>query len=367
MDVAFVPRMQSRSLRSFHVPVIALFTLLAACTTGCSGDGRDDLGQTTQDVTEVCGAKTTGSVQGVDVSHYQGNFDWKAASVQFGYAQVSDGISNPDATFDQNWANMKAANVLRGAYQYFEPAEDEVAQANMVVSKVGKLQPGDLPAMIDVETTGNQTPGVMTAKIKKWLQVVEAGTGAKPFIYTGSYFWQDNVGDMTLASSNAMWIAAYGPACPSVPPGFKDWLFWQYSDGDGKLDHDVFNGTLAQLRAYSPLAPSADAGARDASTGEGADAEADAGARVPAKSDGGDDGLSPDAGDDTSEGMDQTDASPTQVSFDPTHSGGCSVTSGALFGTGARGTGGSDGANGPGIVAGLAIATALLRKRRRHA
>jgi len=69
---------------------------------GCSAEESGDLGSTSQDVTEVCGAKTTGPVQGVDVSHYQGNFDWAAAKVDFGYAQVSDGVTAPDPTFDAN-------------------------------------------------------------------------------------------------------------------------------------------------------------------------------------------------------------------------------------------------------------------------
>ena len=32
---------------------------------------------------------------------------------------------------------MKAAGILRGAYQYFEPGQDATTQANLMVSKVG--------------------------------------------------------------------------------------------------------------------------------------------------------------------------------------------------------------------------------------
>jgi lysozyme len=117
---------------------------------------------------------------------------------------------------------MKSAGVLRGAYQFFEPSEDEVAQANLMVQKVGKLGPGDLPAMIDVEVTDGQGGGTIGAKVAHWLQIVEAGTGRKPIIYSGSYFWQDDVGDTGLGSY-PIWIAAYGPACPSLPPGWSSW------------------------------------------------------------------------------------------------------------------------------------------------
>ncbi len=244
--------------------LIVACSLLVLSGVACSAPEPGDLGSATEDVTQVCGAKTNGPVQGVDVSHYQGNFDWTAAKVDFGYAQVSDGVTSPDPMFDTNWANMKKAHVLRGAYQFFRPNEDEVAQANLLVKKVGKLAPGDLPAMIDVEVTGGEPPAVIAAKVAKWIQVVHAGTRVRPFIYSGSYFWQDHVVS-TAFGATPIWIAAYGSTCPSVPPGWKNWLFWQYSDGNGKLDHNVFNGTLAQLRALSPASTSApDAGVHDA-------------------------------------------------------------------------------------------------------
>jgi lysozyme len=311
--------MLSRSLT-----LLALASL-ASCAVGCaSASPTEDVEGTSQDVTTVCGAKTNGAVQGVDVSHYQGNFDWAHANVQFGYAQVSDGITSPDPMFATNWANMKKANILRGAYQFFRPNEDEVAQANLLVQKVGKLGPGDLPAMIDVEVTGGVAGATIGAKVKHWLQIVEAGTGLKPFIYTGSYFWQDSVG-VTNLGAYKIWIAAYGSACPAVPPGWNNWAFWQYSDGSGKLDHDVFNGTLAQLKAYSPqpppspAPPKVDAGAKDSGTH-------DSGARE----DGGEE-TTPEVTNPNGE----DDGGATEVSMDePAKAGGCSITRGTSSNSG---------------------------------
>src|SRR5207244_9319013 len=105
----------------------------------------------------VCGARSAGPVQGVDVSEYQGAFDWaaaKAGGTVFGYARISDGTGHVDATFAGNWSRMKAAGVYRGAYQFFEPGEDATTQANMMVSAVGALGAGDLPCMIAVGVTG---------------------------------------------------------------------------------------------------------------------------------------------------------------------------------------------------------------------
>ncbi len=217
----------------------------------CSGGApSESVGESAAAVTTVCGAPSSGPVQGRDVSVYQGNFDWnaqKAAGVVFGYARIGDGTGYSDSEFGPNWSKMKAAGILRGAYQFFEPAEDEVAQANLMIQAVGQLGEGDLPCMIDVETTGGQSGATIASKVAHWLQLVEAGTGKPPIIYTGPYFWQDNVGSTSFGKT-PLWIADYGPSCPLLPPGWSDWTMWQYSDGNGSLDHDVFNGSLADLQ-----------------------------------------------------------------------------------------------------------------------
>ena len=246
-------------MRFQHLVAFAgLSIALGACSVQ-SGPAGESTGSSDEAVTKVCGAATNAPVQGYDVSYYQGSFNWgaaKANGVSFGFARISDGTGYIDPKFGPNWAGMKSAGILRGAYQFFEPGEDATAQANLVVQTLGKLQDGDLPAMIDVEATGGQSPATVAAKVKTWLQIVEKGTGRRPFIYSGSYFWQDNVQDTSL-SAYPFWIAAYGVSCPSLPPGWSNWTFWQYSDGGGSLDHDVFNGTLAQLQAFArdPDAP----------------------------------------------------------------------------------------------------------------
>ncbi len=196
--------------------------------------------------------------QGADVSYYQGNFAWTGKGLKFGYARISDGTGFVDPKFTYNWSAMKAAGILRGAYQFFEPGQDATAQANMMVSKVGgKLGSGDLPCMIDVEATGGQSAATVASKIKTWIKIVEAGTGKKPVIYTGYYFWNSNVKDTTLGAY-PLWIAAYVSGCPQVPSGWKDWTIWQYCDGQTKyctngagFDRDVFHGTAADLQNFA--------------------------------------------------------------------------------------------------------------------
>jgi GH25 family lysozyme M1 (1,4-beta-N-acetylmuramidase) len=217
------------------------------------GAGHEEVGTSSEALTAVCGAKSTDPVQGHDVSVYQGAFNWaqaKANGRSFGYARISYGTGVIDSTFDGNWARMKAAGILRGGYQFFLPAQDIAAQAKIVIDKVGKLGVGDLPVAIDVEDVQGLAPATAAARIHQWLDLVEAGTGKRPIIYTGAYFWQDHVG-ATDFGNYKLWIANYNPGCPLVPNGWTNWTIWQYGDGNATLDHDVFNGTAADLAAFA--------------------------------------------------------------------------------------------------------------------
>ncbi len=193
-------------------------------------------------------------VAGIDVSEYQGTVDWpshKAKGREFAITRIGDGTYE-DPTFDRNWKGIKAAGMIRGAYQFFRPGKDPVAQADIVIRRVGKLAPGDLPCTIDVEATDGQSKEVIADKVKTWLERVEAGTGRKPIIYTGPYFWQDNVGSMAFVD-NPLWIAHYGAAQPSLPAPWKAFAIWQYGDSDGQLDVDWFNGSKTELEAFAQV------------------------------------------------------------------------------------------------------------------
>jgi GH25 family lysozyme M1 (1,4-beta-N-acetylmuramidase) len=49
-----------------------------------------------------------------------------------------------DPQFAANWKGMASHGVTRGAYQFFEPAQDPTAQAQAFLRTVGTLGAGDL-------------------------------------------------------------------------------------------------------------------------------------------------------------------------------------------------------------------------------
>ena len=241
------------------ITVIVAMSVLTACGPGTTGADGSDPESTLQ---AVSAPKCPGSVtvSGIDVSEFQGAINWsavKGAGHEFAIARISDGTGHLDPTFAANWAGIRSTGMIRGAYQYFEPGVDALAQANLVIDRVGRLGAGDLPVMLDVETTGGQSPSAITAKIHQWIDAVQAGTGKTPFIYTGAYFWDASVGtaDFSNLPLNIGW---YGTNCPGTPSAWTaTWTMHQYSATGrvpgiaGDVDMDTFNGSLAQLQSWA--------------------------------------------------------------------------------------------------------------------
>ena len=89
----------------------------------------------TEPVTNHAAALTAcagATVEGVDVSDAQGAIDWAAArgaGIEWAAIKATQGTYNTQQRFAANWANARAAGVIRGAYHFFDPTEDGVAQA----------------------------------------------------------------------------------------------------------------------------------------------------------------------------------------------------------------------------------------------
>jgi lysozyme len=201
-------------------------------------------------------ASADDAARGVDVSEWQGNVDWKAVAqsgVSFGLTRVSDGLGHQDPTFAQNWAGMQQAGIARGAYQYFEPSEDPVAQADLLVNTMGKLGPNDFPPVLDFETTNGLGPAQLQSAIDAWVNEVKKKTGVTPLIYCSPGFW--NGLGLSVPPGAELWEADWGPT-PEGANGWNGYRFWQQSDSgnvpgiSGAVDTDVFNGDPAALKAW---------------------------------------------------------------------------------------------------------------------
>ena len=201
-------------------------------------------------------------LHGIDVSNYQGTVNWtsvKNAGNSFAIAKATEGTTYSDPYFKANWANMKAAGLVRGAYHYGHPGTSATAQAQYFVNAVkaagGFTGSNSLQLVLDLETTDGLSPSQVWAWVQSFIAEIKTLTGRPGIIYTGYYFWRDSVGNPTNNLNCPLWIAAYGVSSPMVPPAWPYWTFWQYSDTGsvpgvgGNVDLDYFNGSLANLKA----------------------------------------------------------------------------------------------------------------------
>lgn len=233
-----------------------LFTYagLLAVTVSCGvGLDTESVAQVAEEAT-VCGVGPT--VPGIDVSYYQGKPDWTAVAnsgMRFAITRINDG-DFMDPEFTRNYKLIHDVGMVRGAYQFFRSTKDAIAFADLTIQKIGKLGPGDMSPVLDVEATNNATPEEMTAKITTWVEHVEEITGRKPMIYTGKYFWNDNVKTTTL-KNYPMWHAQYSSVkCPDIAAAWSNWAIWQYTSSgmtpgiSGNVDTNRLNGDELRLQ-----------------------------------------------------------------------------------------------------------------------
>jgi lysozyme len=276
----------------------AWIVLGAGVLVGCSappGQGEGEATATTSEALQQC---ATHVVEGVDVYDGNGTIDWhsvKSAGVDFAMIKATQGTYDTQATFAANWSGAKAAGLYRSAYHFFDPTEDGTAQAQHFLSALGTPEATDMPAMLDIECPdgdanclGTGASGAAPAsdiytRMWDWIHAVEKATGKKPIVYTfGSYFSSNGI-DTTGLSALPLFIAdPTGGAtdCFDVPAPWSSAVIWQYSwtgtvNGiSGQVDRDRFIGTLAQLGGFADPPPTgSDAGAKDASRGDGASAD----------------------------------------------------------------------------------------------
>lgn len=199
-------------------------------------------------------------VHGLDVSHYQDEVDWEKLAhqhnplfpLQFVFMKATEGGDLADDCFERNFEQARRYGFVRGAYHYFNPRTDALRQADFFIHRV-KLESGDLPPVLDVESVGSLSDEELKQRVQQWLQRVEKHYGITPILYTGYKFRMRHLND-TVFNRYPYWIAHYYVDSVRYQ---GNWQFWQHTDvgrvpGIGKrVDLDVFNGTYEQLKALT--------------------------------------------------------------------------------------------------------------------
>ena len=197
-------------------------------------------------------------VHGIDVSHYQGDIDWKMLGqtrqgqfpIQFIFMKATEGGDYTDDRFAANFDSARVHGFVRGAYHFYNPKTDANKQADFFIQSV-KLEPGDLPPVLDIEKKGKDMKKLQ-ADLKVWLRKVENHYGVKPIIYA-SYKFKTRYLNDSVFNTYPYWIAHYYVDSVRYE---GDWRFWQHTDVgtlpgiDEKVDLNVFNGSKNELDAF---------------------------------------------------------------------------------------------------------------------
>ena len=168
-------------------------------------------------------------VHGIDVSHYQGNIDWKMLTqtrqgkfpIHFVFMKASEGGDYGDKAFITNFDSAKTHGFIRGAYHFYNPKTDPIRQADFFINSV-KLDSGDLPPVLDIEKRGKDE-NQLRRDLKLWLDKIEQHYKVKPILYT-SYKFKTRYLNDSVFNSYPYWIAHY--YVDSVEYR-GEWKFWQ--------------------------------------------------------------------------------------------------------------------------------------------
>ncbi len=199
-------------------------------------------------------------VQGIDVSYYQGDIDWRKvrdAGIHFAYIKATEGGDRFDPKFRDNWRATKQAGIARGAYHFMYWCRPASEQATWYKAHVPEDDDA-LPPVLDVEwTTHSKTcsrripRANAIAKIKVMLKAMEAHSGKRPIIYTDPKFHREVLdGEF---NNYHFWLRSVA-AKPEEIYRARDWAFWQFTTTGrvrgvtGPVDRNSFNGTRADWK-----------------------------------------------------------------------------------------------------------------------
>ena len=204
-------------------------------------------------------------VHGFDFSHHQGDINWKELQkvqnapfpVRFVFMKASEGGDFSDTTFIRNFDRARQYGFIRGAYHFFNPNTDAARQADFFIRSV-KLEPGDLPPVLDIEKVGDNELELRKG-VKTWLRLIERHYRVKPILYA-SYKFKERYLNDSIFNTYPYWIAHYYVDSVRYE---GEWKFWQHTDGGTlpgireQVDLNVFNGTLDELKRMTILPDSA--------------------------------------------------------------------------------------------------------------
>lgn len=198
----------------------------------------------------------------VDLSHHNDPVDLsklRAAGIIGVIHKATQGLGTPDAKYKARRVAARKIDLLWGAY-HFGTDDDGVAQADNFLEAAGDTT--DMVLCLDFEKDPGRPSSMNLDEARAFVNRIHDVTGRYPVFYSGDFI-KERLGEKIdpVLSKCWFWLAQYGSNA-EVPPNWSKWTLWQYTDGKlgpqprevegvGHFDRDLFNGSEAELRAFS--------------------------------------------------------------------------------------------------------------------
>lgn len=197
-------------------------------------------------------------IHGIDISHYQGKIDWeqlknamiKGCPVRFVIIKSTEGSSQLDENFRENFNQARDFGFIRGVYHFWSNKSTAREQAYYFLDQV-HLTDGDLPPVLDIEhKPADKSVEDFQRDVLTWLHIVEDKYHVKPIIYT-YYKFKEQYLSAPVFEDYPYWIAHY--YVDKVQYKGK-WKFWQHTDVGklpgikGYVDFNIYNGSYYELK-----------------------------------------------------------------------------------------------------------------------
>jgi len=185
---------------------------------------------------------------GIDVSHHQGEIDWKEVArdkrIQFVYIKATQGTTIRDDRYRSNIRGARRHGLKCGSYHYLSSMSPVRAQFNRFKAVVKKRQQ-DLIPMVDVEKEGVKrwSGRQLRDSLRLFCRLLKDHYGKSPLIYSHFNFYNEQLAPWF--NNYFLFLGKYS----WPPPSIKDigrHNIWQYSERGkirgikGRVDLDRF-------------------------------------------------------------------------------------------------------------------------------
>lgn len=213
--------------------------------------------------TAAFGFEAGGTVryEGIDVSEWQGEIDWKKVKddgIEMAYIRSSSGSAYRDVRFAENYAEAKKNGIKVGFYHYMTARNTDQArqQAEFFVNVTANTNPECKLAM-DFEFFGELSAAEVNDISGVFLETVRERSGRQVCIYSDAFNARSVFGESL--TKYPLWVADYYVENPESNGKWDVWAGFQYTDIgrvdgiNGNVDKDIFTDLLLDDEAADDI------------------------------------------------------------------------------------------------------------------